>query len=195
MAQKISRKELLKDDQLIEHAPDVIDWLETNKGLVIRVAAGVLIVLVVGGAWSLWSNHRRDEAADLLDDGLKAYQPGPAAGGAPAAAPKLDEALAAFEKAADRGGSSGVGVTASFYRANVLLDLGRAKEATPILESVAASAPTSSLAAAARALLANAYEMDAPRGLTPAPLRIRRASPLGEPRDQVPRDCSMASAN
>lgn len=157
MAQKISRKELLKDDQFIERAPDFIDWLEQNKTLIIRTAVGVLVIVLAGGAWSIWSNHRRDAAAALFVEGQAAYRPRTATGAAPPA-PKLDAALAAFEQAATRGGNSGVGVTASFYRANVLLQLGRPKEAVPVLESVVSAAPTPALEAAARAVLANAYE-------------------------------------
>jgi len=156
--QKISRKTLLKDDQLVEHAPDIIDWLETNKGLVIRSVAGVIAVAVVVGAWSLWSNSRRAAAAEMLDEGLKAYEPPTPPGATQAPAPKLAEALAAFERAADRGGGSGVGMTGSFYRAKVLVELGRAAEAAPILERVADAAPTAVMAASARALLATAYE-------------------------------------
>lgn len=156
--QKISRKELLKDDEFIEHAPDVIDWLEKNRAVVIRAVAGILVIVIALGAWSLWSNRRRDAAAELLEDGMKAYRPVAPAGATEAPAADLAGALAAFEKAAASGGSSGVGVTASFYRASVLLDLGRAAEAAPILEQVVASAPSPSLAASARALLATTYE-------------------------------------
>lgn len=156
--QKISRKALLKDDQLVEHAPDIVDWLETNKTVVIRSVAAVFAVAIAVGGWSLWSNHNRNAAASLLEQGLKAYHPAAAPGANQPPAPKLQEALAAFEQAAERGGSSGVGIAASFYRASVLVDLARAAEAAPILEGVATSASTPSVAAAARALLATAYE-------------------------------------
>src|SRR6187402_727236 len=103
MAQKISRKELLKDDQFIERAPDFIDWLDQNKTLVIRTAVGVLVIVLAGGAWSIWSNRRRDAAAALFVEGQAAYRPKTTPGAAPPA-PKLDAALAAFEQAATRGG-------------------------------------------------------------------------------------------
>ena len=92
MAQRISRKELLKDDQFIEHAPDFIEWLEKNKTLVIRAAVGVLVIVLAGGAWSIWSNRRRDAAAALFVEGQSAYRPKASPSGAAPAAPKLDTA-------------------------------------------------------------------------------------------------------
>lgn len=156
--QKISRKELLKKDEFVGSAPDIIDWLEANRNLVIRSVIGIVVVALAVGAWSLWNNHRKATSAALLDEGLRAYRPLVPPGATEAPAPKLAEALAAFEKAADRGGRAGVGATASFYRASALIDLGRPAEASPILEQVIASAPTLSLAASAHALLATAFE-------------------------------------
>jgi len=156
--QKISRKELLKDDQIVEHAPDIVDWLEKNRGLVIRMVGAAVVVVAAVGVWNLWSNSRRDAAAALLDEGLKAYRPAAATGATQPPPPRLTEALAALEKAAERGGSSGVGVSASFYRASVLVDLGRPAEAVPILEGIVATAPTAALGGSARALLAIACE-------------------------------------
>jgi TolA-binding protein len=156
MTQKTSRKELLKDDVVVESSVEIADWLEKHRTQLVRAAAAVGAVVVVVAAWTWWSASQRRDAQRSFDEGLRLLRP-QATQGAPAV-PKAAEALAAFETAASKGGSSATGLAARYYQAVCLLELGRGAEAVPLFESVAGSAKAGALADSSRAMLAQAYE-------------------------------------
>lgn len=156
MAQKTSRKELLKDDVVVESSAEIADWLEKHKPQLIRGLAAFGALVVVVGAWTFWSASSRKEAQRRFDEGLRLLRP-PASQGAPGT-PKPAEALSAFETAAAKGRNAPIGLAARYYHAVCLLELGRGAEAVPLLEKVAGSAKAGALADSARALLAQAHE-------------------------------------
>jgi len=157
MAQRMTRKELLKQDEFVEAAPDIVDWFEHHKSLVLQIVAGVVIVTAAVGGWSLWSDRREKAAERELAEGLRYLSPA-GAGDAGSEAPQLDKALTSFEQASRTGGSGSLGAVASFYRGATLLRLGRADEAVPVLREAAGFKGNAALADSARALLAQALE-------------------------------------
>ncbi|HEX6852318.1 MAG TPA: tetratricopeptide repeat protein [Candidatus Polarisedimenticolaceae bacterium] len=156
MTQKTSRKELLKDDMVVESSVEIVDWLEKHKPQIVRGAAAFAALVVIVAAWTWWSGSQRREAQRRFDEGMRLLRP-QAAQGAPVE-PKPAEALAAFETAASKGGDSAIGRAARYYHAVCLLELGRGADAVPLLESVVGAARTGALADSARAMLAKAYE-------------------------------------
>jgi TolA-binding protein len=124
--------------------------------MLVRGAAAFGAIVVLVAAWTWWSASERREAQRRFDEGLRLLRP-QAAQGAPVE-PKPAEALAAFETAASKGGSSTLGRAARYYHAVCLIDLGRAGEAVPLLEAVVALSRAGALADSARVMLAQAYE-------------------------------------
>ncbi len=155
MADRISRKSI-KQDEFLEVASDAGAWVERHwrTAAAVVVAAFVLVLLVA--AWSWWTGRRSAEVSRLLGEGLRMYAGAPGTAGAPGS-PAYAEALAVFEEAARRGGSAPAGQVAAYYRGAALLRLGRAAEAVPVLEAVAAGGAERAVTDGARALLAEAY--------------------------------------
>lgn len=157
MAQKMTRKELLKQDDFVEAAPDIIDWLQHHKSRIVQVGGSLLAIAAVFLAWNVWAERNAKASSKLLADGLRALDPAPTAT-TPAPQPRLDAALAAFEEAASRGGSRPQGLVAAYYRGVALTRLGRPGDAVPILRDLVSRADNRLLADSARAMLAQALE-------------------------------------
>lgn len=161
MAQRISRKSI-KEDEFIEAAFDAGAWIEKHGKLVAFVAAGALVVVVLFASWHWWSSRRGERARALVAEGMLLYGAVPdvqrAAGGvSPGTAPRYDEALATFEKAAIQGRGLPEGDVASFYRGAAMLRLGRAREAAGVLEDLMSRKRSGPVGDGAQALLAEAY--------------------------------------
>jgi TolA-binding protein len=149
---KINRKEL-EQDEFIERVFDLGEWLEANWKQAAAGAGAVVLVVLVGVAWNAWRGRTLGQANVALSQGLDLYEPPRGADGT-AAPPKLAEAHAAFEKAANLGGSRTVGDIARYYDALTLTAMGKGAEATPTFEKLASGG--SPIAAQAKVALANA---------------------------------------
>lgn len=155
MADRISRKSI-KQDEFLEVASDAGEWVEKHwrTAAAVVVAALVLVLMVAG--WSWWSGRRAAEVSRLLAEGLRLYT-GVSGTVGSTATPSYAEALPLFEEASRKGGDAPAGIVAAYYRGAALLRLGRAAEAVPVLEAVAAGKGERTLTDGARALLAEAY--------------------------------------
>jgi len=151
---KITKKDMAQDE-FIEGVFDFGEWLEANWRTVALGLGGVVAVVLAGLAWNTMRESAVEEANGLLAKGMAAYAPSPGADGQPAA-PRYTEALPLFEQAANKGSGNIKGV-AGLFRARTLLALGRAGEAVPVLEGLAASG-NEGLAATAKVSLAEAVE-------------------------------------
>jgi len=153
MAKRISRKEL-KQDEFVDAAIDVGQWVEQHKSKLFKGAIGVLVLAVVIVSWISWSRNRTERTEQQVAAAVTSYERALAAGDD--GRPELEAVLTIFEDASEAGGASGR--LAEFYRGATLFHLGRADEALTALEAVAASSsgePT--LEATAQAMLARVY--------------------------------------
>ena len=66
MARRITRKELLKQDEFVETAADVGQWFERNWKALAGAVAGAIVVVLLIVAWSLNQRSNREEAMKLL---------------------------------------------------------------------------------------------------------------------------------
>jgi tetratricopeptide (TPR) repeat protein len=152
---KISKKAMAQDE-FIEGVFDLGEWLEVHWRRVAMALGAAIALVLMGVGWSSMRDSATEEANGLLASGIDAFAP-TAAAGAPAVAPRYDEALKFFDQAAEKGGSQGIGDIARLFRARTLLALHRAPEAVPVLEGLTAS-HNEGLAAAAKVSLAEAVE-------------------------------------
>jgi predicted negative regulator of RcsB-dependent stress response len=153
MAKRISRKEL-KQDEFVDAAVDVGQWVEEHKSELLKGTIGlvVLVLVVVGGI--SWSRSRTQKTEQRIAVAITSYERALAAGDS--GRTDLEAVLATFEDASKAGGASGR--LAEFYRGATLFHLGRGDEALTALEGVVASSsgePT--LEATAQAMLARVY--------------------------------------
>ena len=131
-------KKSMEQDEFIERVFDLGEWLEANWRAVAVGAGAVVAVALLMMGWMAMRERGAGEANDLLAKGMRAYQPAPGADGR-APAPNFAEALTLFEQAAGKAGSGALGDVARLYQARTLIAMGRASEATPVLEPVARS--------------------------------------------------------
>lgn len=154
MARRTTRKQLLKEDEFVEKATDVGQWLEEHWLAAAKVAGGILLLAAIVAVW-IWNGERNARQSRLtLSAGLSLFEQAPQDGNA--GTETLDAALQRFEQAADKGRGDTVRL-ARYYRAVTLHRLGRTEEALPLLEDLAAKAPPDTLAGAAGAILADLY--------------------------------------
>jgi tetratricopeptide (TPR) repeat protein len=150
---KISKKDM-QQDEFIETVFDFGDWLEAHWKRVAIGAGAVVAVILIGFGWFSLQESRTAEANEMLARGMKAFAPEAGVDGK-GAAPDYATALTLFGQAADKAGSQPVGLVASLYRGRTLIAMGRAVEAVPILDRIAASG-NARLAAQAKVSLAEA---------------------------------------
>jgi len=153
MARKMSRKELLKDDEFVEAAGDIGDWFEANwpKLLMAVAAVGVVVLVIAVAKWRI--DVKRDAADELLAGALSQYQQAEVAGFSDPAA--LEGALSAFRDVSETAGKRIPGPTARFYEAATLQRLGRYDEAIALLEPLTARTDLpSTLLGSAQSLMA-----------------------------------------
>jgi tetratricopeptide (TPR) repeat protein len=152
---KIGKKEMAQDE-FLETVFDLGEWLEVHwRKVAIGLGIGVALVLAVIG-WNSMRESATEDANALLASGIDAFAPTAAAGGQPPA-PRYADALALFDKAAERSGSGGVGAIARLFRARTLIAMSRASEAVPVLEELS-KGRNEGIAAAAKVSLAEALE-------------------------------------
>jgi TolA-binding protein len=145
----------MKQDELLEAATDFGDWLEENWRKVL-VWVGVLVAIgIVILAWYYIDKARQEKASELLGQGFQAFAGAESAEAG--AGGSYDEAIALFQKAADKGGGSATGMTAVFYQGISLVKSGDTAAGVELLEQVSAEADDAVLTGAARLAAAHAY--------------------------------------
>jgi tetratricopeptide (TPR) repeat protein len=150
MAQRLTRKQM-KQDQFVEAAFDLGEWLEEHWRPAAAVLVGVVVLALTFVGWSAWSRRTSDGAARLLSEGIRSLQ------GDETLKPDPLASLGLFEQAASTAPRSGAGQAADYYRGAALLALDRPADAVNALERAASRARQPVLAGAANALLAEAY--------------------------------------
>lgn len=152
---RISRK-ALKRDELVEATKEAEHWLEEHWRIVAQIAAVLVALALIVSGWFWYNQRGREKAIALLAEGQHKYAQAETAGFADAT--RLEEALASFDGAARKGGSSSAGIVARYYQGVVLHQLGRDEEALRALEE-AVSRPDCppTLLGSARAMLAEVY--------------------------------------
>jgi len=151
MARRLTQKEI-KRDEFVESAVDASQWLEQNWPTVAKAAAGRVVVAALVMAFIWYGRHNQERAATLLAQGMQRYEQAEAAGFADAS--QVEEALGFFEQAADRSSGSPSGQSARYFQGAALLRLGRAEEASSVLDDLVGEELAPTLRGSARVLLA-----------------------------------------
>jgi len=155
MSQRIRRKDL-KTDEIAEAAFDFGRWLEEHWKLVVRwVGAAVVLGIVIAGFF--WMNSRKQaEGERLLAEAQVLFSDTQDADSATEA--DRTTALAAFDAVIYQSGSSGPGLSALYYKAATLNQLGRTDEAIACLQELdGASGAPMTLRAQSKLLLAGVF--------------------------------------
>jgi predicted negative regulator of RcsB-dependent stress response len=145
-----------KNDEFLEAAFDLGQWFESNWKTVLRGAGVFLVVAILIAAIFGWKQHRVAQATTALELGTAAFNRAAAAQFGDFDA--LADALAHFEDAEAKAGTTAPGPLASYFRGVTLLRLGRTEEAAETLEGfVAQSSGENPLDWVGRALLAQIH--------------------------------------
>jgi tetratricopeptide (TPR) repeat protein len=134
MAQRMTRKQLLKQDEITETAFDISQWIQKNlKNLIIgAVSIVVLAAIVSAGIWMVKSH--REETARILGQGQREFTLAEDSGFQDLG--ELRTALTRFDEVIDRSANSASGHLARYYRASTLNRLGEADAAIETLEQL-----------------------------------------------------------
>jgi tetratricopeptide (TPR) repeat protein len=71
---KIRRKELKKPDEFITFSSRIIAWCQENIRIVVRVLAGVAVLILIASAVFLFKTSRETKARGLYEEALSLYQ-------------------------------------------------------------------------------------------------------------------------
>lgn len=156
MAQRMTRKQLLKTDEVAEVAVEAGQWFEEHWRMLAAAGAAAAVVVAAVFGWMWFAEQNREKARVMVDTGLEKYAAAEAVGFADTAA--LEAALQAFEGAGQKAGSAAPGDVARLYQGLTLYRLGRTEEAIAQLEPWAGrldDAPT--LAGTAVSVLTQAW--------------------------------------
>lgn len=153
MARRLSRKELLKQDEVQEAALEAGHWIEENAGMIVRTAVAVVVVVVLLAGF-FWFQHRRaEDARREFASAVAEFEALDADGRTDPEA--LQASIGRFESLSDR---RPVGPLATYYRAVALREAGRDEEALAILETLHGdSGVEPTLAGSVTRLLADVY--------------------------------------
>lgn len=136
MAQRITRKQLLKQDDISEAAFDFSIWIEENWGTVLKWAGGVLLLVLAVVAGVLLVNSRRVARETLLADAQTKFQKALASDFANDG--DVSAALSGFDEVIAKSGETGTGQVALYLKAATLGKLDRMEEAIAAAEKVVA---------------------------------------------------------
>jgi predicted negative regulator of RcsB-dependent stress response len=134
MARRITRKELLKPDEVQEAAFELGHWLEENWRTVAAGAGAVAVVGALLGGWLWYGQRQAVEAQALLAQAQGVFAR--AETNAFIDDGELAAALDAYDQVIDATGNRQPGQVAHYYRAIVLHRLGRDEDAIRDLEVV-----------------------------------------------------------
>ena len=150
---RISRKELLKDDEFVEAAFDLQHWLEHNWRTLLKFVIPVVVLVLVAVAWiniaARAAERNRMQLAAAIHEFQQAEQQGFAD------FDRLAAALDGFDNCVDKLGNEPAGQVARYYRGVTLHRLGRNDEAIEALETVEIPPDSLPTLGAAKALLAD----------------------------------------
>ncbi|ANM28833.1 hypothetical protein ABI59_03260 [Acidobacteria bacterium Mor1] len=135
----------MKQDEFVEAAFSLEQWLEENWQTVAKWAVALVVVGVLIGGFFWWNESRTAAAKSLLAEGMGHLDK---AGSEEGTSADFEAALESFEKAAGKGGPASD--TATYFQGVALSRLGRHDEAAEILSKAANSAVTLEAADAAR---------------------------------------------
>lgn len=114
-------------------------WLSDHQTQLSYGFGTIILILVIIGGF-LWIQGRNVSAANEDLAAALRFHWIPAQAASPEEVPqdsiKLEQALANFRDVAQRHENTAQGLTASYYQAGVLFDLGRYTEAVPLLENI-----------------------------------------------------------
>jgi predicted negative regulator of RcsB-dependent stress response len=129
MARKrFRRKDLKRPDSFITTSQQVFLWAAENRVQLLRGAAVVAVVLVIGGGYLALRSSRAQQAGEELARALSALS-----------AQQYDSAATQFSDLGQRWGSTPSGRLAPLYAASAFLRAGEPSRATAALESASAS--------------------------------------------------------
>jgi tetratricopeptide (TPR) repeat protein len=111
---KIRRKELKKPDEFITFSSRIITWCQENIRIVVRVLAGLAVLILITSAVFLFKANRETKARGLYEEALSLYQVEPSGN---AGAVNYSMATAKLEEVKQRYHSTTVAI-------NALIDLG-----------------------------------------------------------------------
>jgi tetratricopeptide (TPR) repeat protein len=134
MAQRMTRKQLLKQDDLTEVAFDFGHWLEQHWMKVLKWAGGVALVGLAVLAGVLLVNSRKTARETLLASAQRQFQDAQAADFANSE--DLSGALSGFEQVIAKAGNSEAGQVAQYFKVASLRKLGRNDEAIAAAEEL-----------------------------------------------------------
>ena len=138
MAQRITRKQLLKQDDIAAAAFDFSIWIEENWGKVLKWAGALVLIVLAVVAGVLLVNSRKVARETLLADAQTKFQKALASDFANDA--EVSAALLAFDEVIDKSGEAETGQVALYLKAATLGKLGRMEEAIAAAEKVVAQA-------------------------------------------------------
>ena len=156
MAQRMTRKQLLKKDEITETAFDISQWIQKNV-MKLLIGAGVIVgaaAVISLGIWVVESH--RAKTAKMLNQGQREYRQVEDGGFQDLDAART--ALASFDEVIERSSNSGSGYLARYYRASTLHRLGDSDLAIETLEQLNAEDDLlSTLRGSVEAMLADLY--------------------------------------
>jgi len=173
----MTRKQLLKTDEVAEVAVEAGHWFEEHWRMVAAAAAAVAVIVAAVFGWIWFADQNREKARVMVDEGLAKYAEAEAVGFSDPAT--LEQALASFESAASKSGSAAPGDVARLYQGLALYRLGRTEEAIGQLEPWAArldEAPTHAPHRGTRVLPVR-LQGEGGKELCPEALLLRREQP------------------
>lgn len=127
---KVSRRQELREDTVVTFYARALDLLENNRQAVIKVVAGVVVVVALTLAWSWYQGNRNEQALAAMSEAVRLYEAGSwqAALDGNAAFPGLLDIV-------DTYGGTESGNLARFYAADALFRVGNMDSALDMFES------------------------------------------------------------
>lgn len=209
-ARKLSRKELLRQDEFLTSMERTQQFWEEHKNVILigAVAVVVAVILIVGGI--SFFKAREAKGAAALSEALRPYH-GTVLGQTPARADddqlqfasdteKFQESISALDGVIDKYSGTEAGRVARLYRAHSLFNLGRYAEALEEYQSFRNSAGNGYLSGLALLNMAQCRRMegDLPAAADTYQELIESASELQFPLDTALcalADCSLESGD
>ncbi|MCP3979972.1 MAG: tetratricopeptide repeat protein [bacterium] len=153
---RVTRKQLLKEDEFVETTKDFSQWFEENWKNVVKWAGVAAAVVVVVALFFVYQASQQAKARVMLGDGIAKFNEAEQGGFSDTAA--IEASWELFDQAAGKAGGSAAGSSARYYRANAAFRLGKQDEAISGLEEVVgASSTPPALRGTARATLASVH--------------------------------------
>jgi tetratricopeptide (TPR) repeat protein len=142
MNQRLTRKEIkhdIREDSFRLNVQRAFEYLAANLRLVIAVAAGIVLVVLVGLGARAWLNHRAAKASELLGRALIVHEAPIQANGTrpdhptrpsfPDEQSRRQHAAAQFEEIRQKYPRSGAAAVARVYLGRIRLDEGQPEQA------------------------------------------------------------------